>query len=122
MVKTSVHEFSTSVTTFNAGGETYVVIGLAGEADATSSDTLREILNAEVSRGPRSVVLDLSQLKFLDSATLHVVLRANRALDRRGCVLMLADPSEAVAKVLRLTATDQLIPVYGSVHEATQEA
>lgn len=114
-------EFSTSVTTFSAGGETDVIIGLAGEADATSSDALRAVLDAEISRMPRMVILDLSELNFLDSTALHIVLRANRALDRNGCVLALAAPTEAVAKVLRLTATDQLIPVYRSVREATNE-
>lgn len=117
----SVDDFSTSVTSFSSGGETYVIIGLAGEADATNSDALREVLDAEVSRLPQTVILDLSELKFLDSTALHVVLRANRALDRNGCVLALAAPNEAVARVLRLTATDQLIPVYRSVREATDE-
>lgn len=111
--------FSTSVTTFSTGGETYVIIGLSGEADATSCDTLREVLDAEIRRRPRTIVLDLSELKFLDSTALHVMLRANRDLDRNGSVLALAAPTEAVAKVLRLTATAQLIPVYDSVREAT---
>lgn len=121
VVKICVDDFSTSVTSFSSGGETYVIIGLAGEADATNSDTLREVLEAEVSRMPRTVILDLSELKFLDSTALHIVLRANRALDRNGCVLALAAPTEGVARVLRLTATDQLIPVYRSVREATDE-
>lgn len=121
MVKTSVDDFSTSVTTSSAGGETYVIIGLAGEADATNSDTLREVLDTEIGRRPHTLVLDLSELRFLDSTALHVVLRANRVLDRNGCVLALAGPTEPVAKVLRLTAADQLIPVYGSVREATDE-
>jgi hypothetical protein len=34
-------------------------------------------------------------------------------------VLALASPREAVAKMLRLTAADQLIPVYPSVSEAS---
>ena len=111
---------STSVTTFSAGGETYVIIELVGEADATSSDALREALDAEVSKRPRTVILDLSELRFMDSTALHVVLRANRELDRHGCVLALAAPREPVAKVLKLTATDRLIPIYENVRTATE--
>jgi anti-anti-sigma factor len=55
----------------------------------------------------------------MDSSALHVILRSNRVMDRQGGVLALASPREPVAKMLRLTAADQLIPVYASVREAT---
>ncbi|HEX6452118.1 MAG TPA: STAS domain-containing protein [Trebonia sp.] len=112
---------STSVTTYSSGGETYVIVELSGEADATNSDALREILDAEIRKQPRTVVLDLSQLRFMDSTALHVILRASRTLDRSGCILAIAAPCEAVGKVLRLTATDQLIPVYANVSDATAQ-
>jgi anti-anti-sigma factor len=65
------------------------------------------------------MIIDLSGLRFMDSSALHVILRANRVMDRQGGVLALASPREPVAKMLRLTAADQLIPVYPSVREAT---
>jgi hypothetical protein len=40
-------------------------------------------------------------------------------MDRQGAVLALACPREPVAKMLRLTAADQLLPVYASVDDAT---
>lgn len=116
-----MHLLSASVKTHSAGSETYVVMELSGEADATSSDQLREILDAEVRKQPRAMVIDLSGLRFMDSTALHVILRVNRELSRNGCVLALAGPRESVAKVLRLTATDQIIPVYSSVTEATAQ-
>ena len=85
----------------------------------TNSDALREILDAEVAKQPRTMIIDLSGLRFMDSSALHVILRANRVMDRQGGVLALASPREPVAKMLRLTAADQLIPVYPSVREAT---
>jgi hypothetical protein len=39
-------------------------------------------------------------------------------MDRHGGVLALARPGETVARILRLTAADQLVPVYASVAEA----
>lgn len=112
---------SAFVKTHSAGSETYVIMELSGEADATSSERLREVLDAEIRKQPRAVVIDLSGLRFMDSTALHVILRANRELGRHGCVLTLAAPREPVAKVLRLTATDRLIPVYPSVSEATAQ-
>jgi anti-sigma B factor antagonist len=110
---------TTSVTSFESASEPYTLVELAGEADVTNSEHLREVLDTEVARQPRTLVIDLSGLRFMDSSALHVVLRANRAMDRQGGVLALASPREPVAKMLRLTAADQLIPVYPSVSEAT---
>jgi anti-sigma B factor antagonist len=108
----------TSVTTSAAGGEPYTLVELAGEADVTNSDMLRGVLEAEIARQPSTMIIDLSGLRFMDSTALHVILRANRSMDRHGGVLALASPREAVAKMLHLTAADQIIPVYATVPEA----
>jgi anti-sigma B factor antagonist len=110
---------TTSVATVESDGEPYTVVTLAGEADVTNSDALREVLEAEVARQPRTMILDLGDLRFMDSSALHVILRANRMMDRHGGVLALASPREPVAKMLRLTAADQLVPVYPTVRDAT---
>ena len=113
---------STSATTSSTGGESYAVVVLTGEADATNGDALREVLDAEIRKQPRTMVLDLHGLRFMDSTALHVILRASRTMDRAGAILVIAAPQEPVAKVLRLTATDQLIPVYASVEDATAQS
>jgi anti-anti-sigma factor len=110
---------TTSVTTVESASDTYTLVTLAGEADVTNKDDLHAVLEAEVAKQPRMMVIDLGELRFMDSSALHVILRANRTMDRHGGVLALARPGEAVARMLRLTAADQLIPVYGSVAEAT---
>lgn len=84
----------------------------------TNSDALREVLDAEVAKQPRTMIIDLSGLRFMDSSALHALLRVNRSLDRQGGVLALVSPQPAVAKILRLTTADRLIPVFGSVAEA----
>lgn len=110
---------TTTVATVESGNEPYTLVELVGEADVTNSDALHEALDAEVAKRPRTLIIDLSALRFMDSSALHVILRANRAMDRQGGVLALASPRDPVAKMLRLTAADQLIPVYASVSEAS---
>ena len=108
-----------SVTARESAGEPYTLVELAGEADVTNTDELRRLLDDEVSQQPHTLIIDLSGLRFMDSSALHVILRANRAMDRQGGVVSLASPRDPVAKMLRLTAADQLIPVYPSVSEAS---
>ena len=109
---------TTSVVTGDSDGGPYTLVVLAGEADVTNSGALRELLDAEVAKEPRTLVIDLSELRFMDSSALHALLRVNRSLDRQGGVLALVSPQAAVAKILRLTTADRLIPVFDSVAAA----
>jgi anti-sigma B factor antagonist len=107
-----------TVTARESAGEPYTLVAAAGEADITNRDDLRSVLDAEVTERPVTLILDLSGLRFMDSSALHVILQANRALDRQGGVMALVAPQEAVAKMLRLTTADRLIPVFATVAEA----
>jgi anti-sigma B factor antagonist len=107
-----------TVTAQESAGEPYTLVAAAGEADITNRDDLRGVLDAEVAQQPAMLILDLSGLRFMDSSALHVILQANRSLDRQGGVMALVAPQEAVAKMLKLTTADRLIPVFPSVAEA----
>jgi anti-sigma B factor antagonist len=106
------------VTARESDGEPYTVVEIAGEADVTNTDEMRRLLDDEVSKQPRTLIIDLSGLRFMDSSALHALLLVNRALDRQGGVLALVSPQAAVAKILRLTTADRLIPVFSSVADA----
>lgn len=99
-------------------GQPYTLMAIAGEADVTNREDLRGALDVEVAREPHMLIVDLSGLRFMDSSALHVILQANRALDRHGGMMALVAPQEAVAKMLRLTTADRLVPVFRSVADA----
>jgi anti-anti-sigma factor len=107
-----------SVTARESAGEPFTLLSLSGEADVTNSDQLRDLLDTEVAKQPSHLIIDMSGLRFMDSSALHALLRANRALDRQGGVLSLVAPQKAVARMLRLTAADRLVPVYTTIDEA----
>ena len=111
-----------SVSAPESSGATYTVVVLAGEVDATNSDELYGVLESVVTQQPRLIVVDMSELSFMDSTGLRMLLRSSRALDQQGGVLALAAPQISVARVLQLTRADQLIPVYESVADAIADA
>ena len=111
-----------SVTVPETTGAAYTVVVLTGEVDATNSEELYNILESVVLQRPRLLIVDLSDLSFMDSTGLRMLLRATRELDQQGGVLSLAAPQASVARVLQLTRADQLIPVYDSVADAIADA
>lgn len=111
-----------SVSAPESSGATYTVVVLAGEVDATNSDEMYGVLESVVTQQPRLLIVDMSELSFMDSTGLRMLLRSSRTLDQQGGVLALAAPQTAVARVLQLTRADQLIPVYQSVADAIADA
>ena len=111
-----------SVSAPESSGATYTVVVLAGEVDATNSDEMYGVLESVVTQHPRLLIVDISELSFMDSTGLRMLLRSSRTLDQQGGVLALAAPQTAVARVLQLTRADQLIPVYESVADAIADA
>ena len=107
-----------SVKARESADQPYTLMEISGEADVTNTDELRRLLDEEVAQQPRTLIVDLSGLRFMDSSALHALLRANRSLDRQGGVLALVSPQAPVAKILRLTTADRLIPVFDTVAEA----
>ena len=100
------------------GGQPYTLVELAGEADVTTSDMLRDLLETQIARKPGMVIIDLTALRFMDSTALHVILTANRSLAGQGGTLALASPTRVVAAVLRLSQAARMVPVYESLEEA----
>ncbi|HUN36513.1 MAG TPA: STAS domain-containing protein [Trebonia sp.] len=98
-----------------ARGDHGPVISLAGEADITTVPQLAAALAAAADGGARHVTVDLSALRFADSATVGALVTASRSLRAVGGVLELARPQPTVARTLRLLGVDQVIAVIGDV-------
>jgi anti-sigma B factor antagonist len=94
-----------------AAGDAGPVVKLSGECDITVAGQLRQALQAQITRGARQLTVDLSGLRFADSASVHVLLDAHRALQDRNGFLQLAFPQPAVAMVLGLLGVDQVLTV-----------
>ena len=107
-----------SVTVHDSGPAPYTLVTLAGEADITGSATLHGVLDAETGKRPALLVIEMSALRYMDSAALQAIVRANLALNRAGGRLALVSPHANVARVLQMTEVDQLVPVYPTVAAA----
>jgi anti-anti-sigma factor len=95
------------------------VVVLSGEADTTTSEMLREMLATQLGTGARLVTVDASELSFMDSVSLRILVRAARALQARNGTLVFACPQPAVARVLEITGADRLLYVQESAGPAS---
>jgi len=105
-----------------AAGESGPVVLLSGEADLASARELSELLTAQLAGGVQRLMVDLSGLRFADSASVRALVLAGKTLRERGGALVLARPQRAVARVLELMGVDQLLVVQGGAGPGGLEA
>lgn len=92
-------------------GESGLVITLAGEADLTTAEQLKTLITGQLAGGTRQLTMDVSRLRFADSATVQTLVLAAKALKERGGTLILLDPQQPVAQMLALTGADQMLTI-----------
>ena len=100
--------------TINSDGDSATVC-LRGELDLSGVDRAREAVQQAEATDATLLVLDLSELDFIDSTGLEVVLRAARRAHDNGRRLIVARPSRYVRRLLELTAIDQSLDVVDDV-------
>lgn len=89
-------------------------IRLAGELDMATAPELDVVLDAAVEQGG-TILMDLSELTFMDSTGIHAVVRAAVALQGRGC-LILHGEQDRVRRVLDLVGVEPSIPNLHRIH------
>jgi anti-sigma B factor antagonist len=81
-----------------------VVVRVAGEVDLTVSAALeRTLLDASAATGVRTVIVDLEDLRFLDSSGVHALVKAYLASRSAGRTYTVRGASGVVARVLQIT-------------------
>lgn len=93
--------------TLTADGTTVVVVG--GELDAVTAPQLRAYLGPLVKRTAARVVLDLSDVTFLDSTGLGALIEARSTVAADGGAFALVVTASRVAKVLTITGLDEAL-------------
>ena len=83
-------------------------IRLVGELDMSSARELEQALGSALERGG-PVLLELGELKFMDSTGIGALLKAAQALRGRGC-LILHGEQDNVRRVLDLVLLDGSVP------------
>ena len=91
----------------------------AARSTSTPRPRLRERLIELVDGGAPHVVVDLGRVEFLDSTGLGVLVGALKRLRAAGGTFGLVCAKEPLLKIFRITALDQVFPLYPTVEAAT---
>jgi anti-sigma B factor antagonist len=98
-----------------------VVVSLAGELDLYNAEEMRSALLDACMSEPDVLVVDLEEVRFIDSTALGVLIEArSRMTDRQG--FRLAAPGLETRRALEVSGLDSHFLVHGTVAEALEAA
>jgi anti-sigma B factor antagonist len=94
-----------------------LLVRLAGELDLYNSGVMRDALLEAAARAPERLLVELSEVEFIDSTALGVLIEArSRLADRR--TFMLVAPNVETRRALEISGLDRHFAVHASVEEA----
>jgi anti-sigma B factor antagonist len=88
--------------------EDAIVVRAAGEIDMSTVDVLRRELDTARAEAP-TALLDLSEVTFMDSTGLHLLLEASHSSAVSDWGFFVVRPSEAVQRLIQVSGTADLI-------------
>ena len=98
--------------------ENVVVLSLKGRLTVGESNSVREKINEVAGRGLINVILDLTDVEYVDSTGLGTLVICFTSLRKQEGVLKLVNPNKRNVELLLLTKLHTIFQVFNEVQEA----
>lgn len=89
-----------------------------GRIDSSNAAAAEADVLAKIEAGPPQMIIDLSQLDYVSSAGLRVLLLAAKTCRAKGGKAVIQQAAPAVAEVLKISGFDKIIPLFASRDDA----
>ena len=98
-----------------------IVYKLRGSLDLETAPSLRAALTQAADEGKNDIIVDLTQLEFLDSTGLGALIGAHRrALEHGGRLRLIVAPG-TIERLLNITGLIDVFAAYGTVESALHD-
>ncbi len=97
------------------------VLALRGEVDVYTAPKLKSSLIDLVDEGTYEIIVDLSEVDFIDSSGLGVLVGGLKRVKAREGSISLVCSQENILKIFRITGLNKVFPIYATLDEATKE-
>jgi anti-sigma B factor antagonist len=97
------------------------VVSAPAEIDLTNAGDLREAMQSCLDADHATLVVDMSETTFCDSAGVEQLVRASRQAVAAGGEVRLAVGAVSVMRLLAIVGVDRMLPIFTSLDEAVTE-
>jgi anti-sigma B factor antagonist len=97
------------------------IVTLFGSLEGSRSSQFNDYIDRVFEDAPKRVVVDLSQVDYMASTGMALLVSAFKRAESRHIPLVFAGPPRSVSETLSITKLDTLLPIYHDVQEALSE-
>jgi len=97
---------------------TQAILTPNGRVDVESSPMVRQAILNAWDIGAKSVIINLSEVEFMDSSGLSALVSGLKALRKTGGQLSICNANAQIRTAMRLTMLDRVFPIFDTVEEA----
>ncbi|PYL06371.1 MAG: anti-sigma factor antagonist [Verrucomicrobia bacterium] len=94
------------------------VLPLKGEIDLHVSPSVTASLNAMIEKKPERLVVDLTDVTYIDSAGLAALIEAMQKVEAYGGKFLLAGLQETVRSIFEISRLDQVFQIFTDAEAA----
>jgi anti-sigma B factor antagonist len=96
------------------------LVSVSGELDLYTAERIKRGIGEADAVGADTVVIDLSEISFIDSTALGVLVQETKRLEGRGDSLVFVTNDPRTQRVLEVTGLDRVL-TYATLHDALSE-
>lgn len=97
------------------------LVSVSGELDLHTAGCLQARIEEADTVGAGTVLVDLSEISFIDSSALEVLVRESQRLEGRGHSLVLVTNDPRTRRILEVTGLDGVLRAYATLQDALDD-
>ncbi len=98
--------------------EENMIVGLAGDIDLSAVVAVRSAFHEVLSDGWNHVLVDLSEVTFVDSAALGILIGLHRRCRQTGGACVLVNPQPDIFRILEITQLNTVLAIASDLETA----
>ena len=102
-------------------GEHAYLIALAGDFDLHSGPEFERRVLEALGRSATDLLIDLSEVSFIDSTTIGILMRTRKRLAPIGGRVLVVTSDRNILRLFEITALDRMFEIYSRRTDALEE-
>lgn len=94
------------------------VLDVAGEIDVYTAPQFKEAVNGIIAGGQKHLIIDMSDVTYMDSSGFGTLLSATRRLRPQGGTINLVKCNTSIDRILKITRLNTVFATYESIDDA----
>jgi anti-sigma B factor antagonist len=96
-----------------------LILRVSGDLDVLTAPTLETHLDVALAGTPKWVIVDLTDVGFLSSAGISVLVETTRLVKQAGIALRVVADGPATSRPIKMMRVDEVIDLYPTVEAAS---